>query len=156
MQHLSVVHYSSAPLFHIHILCLLYPKAKFTSKAAKFWSLMQYFEMCCNPGVAARVSTCRFFSEVLLNVSGRGSPWRLTLHRLQLPLSRFASSQNVAEVSQHSIPYWGKLRRSFLSLNLGFSGTDCLCFTPPVCCMQNTQPGSSLECHWGFFVFLCL
>lgn len=44
----------------------------------------------------------------------------------QLPLSRFASSHHMAEVSQHSIPYWAKLRRSLCSLSLGFRGIDFL------------------------------
>lgn len=29
---------------------------------------------------------------------------------LTIPLSRFASSHHIAEVSQHSMPYWEKLR----------------------------------------------
>lgn len=135
-----IVQYSLVPPFHLHSLFLPYQRAKFTSKAAKQRSLMQRFGMCRNLGCETCVR--RFFwVELLVNVSERDTPglWPPSAGTTStLPLSRSLPSHHMAEVSQHSIPYWAKLRLSLLGLNLGFRGADLAALPPPACCEKHT------------------
>lgn len=118
---------------------------------------MQYFEMCCNHSCEHVFKYKHWLMSHRKTVEeDQHSPTTTTI---TLPLSPFASSHHMAEVSQHSIPYWAKLKRSLLSLNLGFRGTPLSLFPlvtvtvlpPPVCCMQKNpelSPHSTWHVTW--------